>query len=74
MKQTKLKLLKEIKLVSIVKNSDISKGKLYSGYETYDDFFLVETNNGDYRYMNRELFITQKEYRKIRLKNLLETI
>lgn len=37
-------------------------------------FFLVETNNGDYRYMNRELFITQKEYREIRLKNLLETI
>lgn len=70
----KMKFYEKINLVSIAKNTDISKGKLYSGYETYDEFFLIKTKSGGYRYMNRELFLTQKEYRKIRLKNLLETI
>ncbi len=64
----------EIKLVSITKNSYISKGKVYSGYESYDGFFVIERNDGGFKHINRELFLTQKEYRKIRLKNLLETI
>lgn len=64
----------EIKLVSIAKNSYISKGKVYSGYESYDGFFVIERNDGGFKHINRELFIPQKEYREIRLKNLLEVL
>ena len=64
---------KKIKFVSISEDFDISRGKIYTGYKTVD-VVLIQTNSGGYRYKDSKLFLSQKEYRKIRLKNLLETL
>ncbi len=65
---------KEEKLVSIVETFTLNKGKIYSGYEGNEHMFIIKSETGKYSLHGRELFLTQKEYRKIRLKNLLETI
>ena len=52
----------------------VESGKTQRRGGPHIDGNYLKENSGGYRYKDSKLFLSQKEYRKIRLKNLLETL